>query len=325
MADSGGNRLDVQKGTIRIVVIAGPTCSGKSSLAIRLAHNYGAEIVSADSRQIYRQLKIGTDRLDPDQWEGVPHHLMGTVDLDERFTVFDFVRQATDTIDRIYSTGGRIIVCGGTGLYIRALAEGIFEIPDEDMSYRNELLEIASTRGPKVLYEMLMKVDPVSAEEIHPHNMIRVVRALEIYHITGRPKSELMHQPDTRDGRFAFFQVLLMPLREELYGRIDGRVDDMVARGLFEEARAVYDSPYREALKQCKVVGYAEIVRYFEDGISREETIDLIKQNTRRFAKRQYTWFRATKADLVIDSFGTGAGAKAVESLDSWWKSPPGN
>ncbi len=325
MAGSGGNDQGKQRGTIKIVVIAGPTCSGKSSLAIHLARKYNAEIISADSRQIYRQLKIGTDRLDPDQWEGVPHHLMGTVNLDERFTVFDFVRQATDIIDRTYDAEGRIIVCGGTGLYIRALTDGIFEISDEDMGYRSELLEIGSTRGPKVLWEMLVKVDPRSAKEIHPHNMIRVVRALEIYHLTGRPKSELMHRPDTRDERFSFFQVLLMPPREDLYCKIDGRVDDMVARGLFEEARAVYDSPYRDALKQSKVVGYAEIVRHFEEGLSREETIDLIKQNTRRFAKRQYTWFRAVRADLRIDSFGADAGERAAAALDKWWKTPPEN
>lgn len=320
MADSGGRKRGDHGGDIRIAVIAGPTCSGKSSLAIRLAQKYDADIVSADSRQIYRQLKIGTDRLDPDEWEGVTHHLMGTVDLDERFTVFDFVRHTTDIIDKTYSAGRRIIVCGGTGLYIRALTEGIFEIPDEDMSYRNELLEIASTRGPKVLYDMLMQVDPASAKEIHPHNMIRVVRALEIYHITGRPKSELLSMPDTKDERFSFFRLLLMPPRQELYNKIEARVDDMITRGLFDEARAIYDSDYREALKACKVVGYAEIVRYFEGELTREEAIGLIKQNTRRFAKRQYTWFRAEKADMVADSFGSDAAEKAVAALDSWWK-----
>jgi tRNA dimethylallyltransferase len=325
MGDSGGHERDAPQGKIKIAVIAGPTCSGKSSLAIRLAHEYSAEIISVDSRQIYRQLKIGTDRLDPGEWDGVPHHMMGTVDLDERFTVFDFVRQAKGIIDRTYSAGGRIIVCGGTGLYIRALAEGIFEIPEEDMGYRSELLDIASTRGPRVLYEMLLKVDPVSAKEIHPHNMIRVVRALEIYHITGRPKSELMNNPDTKDERFAFFRIVLMPPREELYRRIERRVDDMVAGGLFEEARAIYDSRYREALKQCKVVGYAEIVRHLEEGLSRKGTIALIKQNTRRFAKRQYTWFRAEKADLTVNTFGAEAVAQAVAALDSWWKSAPKN
>jgi len=325
MAASGENKNDGGKGTIKIVVVAGPTCSGKSSLAIRLAHKYDAEIISADSRQIYRQLKIGTDRLDLDQWQGIRHHLMGTVNLDERFTVFDFVRQATEIIETVYSEGRRVIVCGGTGLYIRALTDGIFEIPEEDMSYRNELLEIASTRGPKILWEMLIKVDPKSAEEIHPHNIIRVVRALEIYHITGRPKSELVHQPDTKDERFDFFQTLLMPPREALYRRIDERVDDMVTRGLFEEARAVYDSPYREALRQCKVVGYAEIVRHLENEISREESIELIKQNTRRFAKRQYTWFRAVKANLVINSFGADADEKTAAALDKWWNYPREN
>lgn len=320
MVDSAGRKTGDQSKTIQVAVIAGPTCSGKSSLAIRLAQKYDAEIISADSRQIYRQLKIGTDRLDPDQWGGVRHHLMGTVDLGERFTVFDFVRQAADIIDKTYAAGGRIIVCGGTGLYIRALTEGIFEIPDEDMSYRNELLEIASTRGPKVLYEMLMEVDPASAQEIHPHNMIRVVRALEIYHITGRPKSDLIREPDTRDERFSFFHLLLMPPRQELYRRIEARVDDMVARGLFVEARAIYSSDYREALRTCKIVGYAEIARHIEEGISREETIGLIKQNTRRFAKRQYTWFRAAKADVEVGSFGLVAVEKAVEAVDSWWK-----
>jgi len=316
---SGGPESASRGGRIPIVVIGGPTCSGKSSLAIDLAGRHDAEIISADSRQLYRQLKIGTDRLDPDEWRGVRHHLMGSVDLDQRFTVFDFVTQASEIIEKTCAANRRTIVCGGTGLYIRALVEGIFEIADEDMAYRNELLDIASTKGPKHLYERLCRVDPESAEEIHPHNINRVVRALEIYHITGRRKSELKEHKGTRDERFMFLQVVLDPPREELYMRIERRVDDMVNRGLFEEAETVYNSSYGNALRERKVVGYAEILRYFEEGLPREEAIRLIKQNTRRFAKRQYTWFRSVKEARFINKFGSGAKASAGALIDAFW------
>jgi tRNA dimethylallyltransferase len=319
MADSGGGDGIGPGARIPIVVIGGPTASGKSSLAIELARRYDAEVISADSRQIYRQLRIGTDRLTPDDWHGIRHHLMGTVDLDERFTVFDFVRQATDIIEKVSAGNRHSIVCGGTGLYIRALVDGIFEIPDEDMSYRNELLDIASTRGPKHLYEMLVKVDPQSAEEIHPHNVIRVVRALEIYRITGRRKSELKHEPGTRNKRFMFLQLTLVPPRQQVYNRIDARVDQMVNDGLFEEAEAVYNSKFGKALRERKVVGYAEVGSYFEGEMSRDEAIRLIKQNTRRFAKRQYTWFRSVKAARFLECFGSEAGEPAAKLAGEFW------
>ncbi len=319
MDDSGGPERAPSAPRIPIVVIGGPTGPGKTTLAIQLAQRHNAEIISADSRQIYRQLKIGTDRLDPAEWQGVPHHLMGTVDLDERFTVFDFVARASEIIEKVGSAGRRVIVCGGTGLYIRALVEGIFEIPDEDMGYRTELLHLASTKGPKHLYDMLCRVDPESAREIHPHNVIRVVRALEIYHVSGRPKSELRKLPGTKDNRFRFIQLVLSPPRAELYKKVDDRVDDMVTHGLFDEARAICNSPYGIALRELKVVGYAELIRHFDGELSREEAIRLIKQNTRRFAKRQYTWFRAVKSARFISKFGPEAVQPAEALVKAFW------
>jgi tRNA dimethylallyltransferase len=319
MGDSGEHNRASAADRIPVLVISGPTCCGKSSLAIELARHYGAEIISADSRQIFRQIKIGTDRLDPDQWHGVPHHLMGTVDLGQRFTVFDFVREAQATVHAIQSKGKRAIVCGGTGLYIRALIDGIFEIADDDMPYRNELLDLAATKGPGYLHGLLAQIDPESAREIHAHNMVRVMRALEIFHLTGRRKSELGELPSTQDERFRYRHVILMPPRERLYRRIEKRVERMIVEGLFEEAEAIYRSPYGAALKNSRIVGYAEICRFLEGGLIRDEAIRLIMQNTRRFAKRQYTWFRAVASAQTIEEFGLESLPEAKKTADSFW------
>lgn len=322
MGDSGEHDRASAADRIPVLVISGPTCCGKSSLAIELARHYGAEIISADSRQIFRQIKIGTDRLDPDQWQGVPHHLMGAVDLGQRFTVFDFVREAQAAIRALDAKGKRAIVCGGTGLYIRALIEGIFEIADDDMSYRNELLDLAATKGPEHLHGLLAQIDPESAREIHAHNVVRVIRALEIFHLTGRRKSELGELPSTQDERFQYRHVILMPPRERLYRRIEKRVEQMIAEGLFEETEAVFRSPFGMALKKSKIVGYTEICRFLEGGLTRDEAVRLIMQNTRRFAKRQYTWFRAVSSAQLIEGFGLESLPEAKKVADSFWPAP---
>ena len=225
MADSGAPD---PKSKIPVAIISGPTASGKSSLTIDMARRFEAEIISADSRQIYRQLKIGTDRLDKDQWQGITHHLMGSVDLGQRFTVFDYVKEAGHIINDANTRKKRIIICGGTGLYIRALTEGIFEIPDDDMTYRQDLLDIVAREGPNYIHRMLMEVDPAEAANIHPHNFIKVIRALEIHHITGRTKSDMMAETRPRHENFVFLHIILLPDREKLYERINRRVDDMV-------------------------------------------------------------------------------------------------
>jgi len=309
MAVSGEHKDGAQS----VIIISGPTASGKSFLAIELAKLFSGEIISADSRQIFRQLKIGTDRLDENEWQGIPHYFMGSHDLGERFTAFDFARGSERLIGEIHGKNNLPVVCGGTGLYIRALVDGIFEIPEDDMSYRQELLDIATRQGPKFIFDMLSKIDPEEASRIHPQNMIKVIRALEIHHITGIPKSELMRKGESPKNDYRYLHIILLPDREQVYKRIEARVDQMIELGLVDEARRVFGATFSEALRQSKIVGYSELIDHFEDRISLAEAIRLIKQNTRRYAKRQYTWFRAVKRAKKVPYFGR----EAVEMAQS--------
>lgn len=305
MDDSGENRPVPDK--IPVVVISGPTASGKSSLAIDIALEIDAEIISADSRQIFHALQIGTARLTENEMRGVLHHLSGFIELGQRYTVFDYMRDARRLIREIAARGRQVIVCGGTGLYLRALIDGIFEIPEDDFSYRQELIDLAAQRGPTYIYQMLAEVDPDEAARIHPNNLVKVIRALEIFHITGRPKSYWAETQTVPSPDMKFLHLILLPDRAELYKRIDARVDEMIRQGLLEEARSIYDSSDREALRQCKIVGYSELIGSFEGQFALESACELIKQNTRRFAKRQYTWFRGVNRAKVIEAFGEEA------------------
>jgi tRNA dimethylallyltransferase len=319
MAASDAPDLTKTSEKIPIVIICGPTASGKSSLAISIAQEFDAEIISADSRQIYRQLKLGTDRLDQDEWQGIPHYLMGEVDLGQRFTVFDFVQRAKEAIADIHERGKRIIVCGGTGFYIRALTQGIYELPDDDMKYREELLDMVSAHGVGYLHDKLKDVDPKAAAELHPHNFVRVIRALEIYHLTGLRRSEQARLPTTRNENLRFLQIILMPPRDALYRKIEKRVDQMVQEGLIEETRRIYESDLRKALLQAKIVGYDEVTAFLEGHMEQEEAVNLIKQNTRRYAKRQYTWFRAVKKARILEHFGNEARSECVKLIKPFW------
>jgi len=303
----------------RVVVISGPTASGKSSLAIQMAIDCDAEIISADSRQIFCQLKIGTGRLSESEQKGIPHHLMGTVSLGERFTAFDFVRQSRLLIGQINERGKKVIICGGTGLYLRALIDGIFEIPDDDMSYRQELIDLAARSGSPVLHDMLARVDPDEAAAIHPNNLIKIIRALEIFHVAGRTKSELMKEKSS-DNAACFLQIVLMPERQKLYKAIEMRVDQMIGDGLTAEAKTIFESPLRAALRNSKIVGYSELIDYFEGRYSLDTAIELIKQNTRRYAKRQYTWFRHIAKREVIPEFGRDAVASCRNLISAFWE-----
>jgi tRNA dimethylallyltransferase len=319
MAVSGEPDQRIPSVNIPIVIISGPTCSGKSSLALKLAQKHRAEIISADSRQIYKQLKIGTDRLDESEWQGIPHHLMGSVDLGQRFTVFDFVRQAGEIIEEVHRRKKSIIVCGGTGLYLRALTDGIYELPDEDMKYRNELLDLVAAHGADHLYHMLQKNDHEAAAGLHPHNLVKVIRALEINHLTGMTIKELSGLPTTKDERFQFLHVILMPDRTALYQRIEKRVLQMVEGGLFEEVEAIYQSDHQDALRRSKVVGYSEIILHFDGQLTRPEAVNLIMQNTRRYAKRQFTWFRAVKKAHILEFFGNEAAKECIKLIEPFW------
>lgn len=312
---------DRSKEEIPVIIICGPTASGKSGLALEMAQKYDAEILSADSRQIFRQLKIGTDRLDKNQQQGITHHLMGSADLGERFTAFDFVREAERVIEEASDRGQQIIICGGTGLYVRALVDGIFEIPDDDMTYRQDLLDMVAREGPNFVHRMLSEVDPKEAANIHPRNYIKVVRALEIYHITGRPKSEMVDETKPRNENFVYLYLILLPDRDRLYERINQRVDEMIDIGLIDEAREVLGSIHGESLRNSKIVGYRELIDFFDGNISQAEAINLIKRNTRRYAKRQYTWFRAAPKRKILPSFGSESAEVTADLVENFLKS----
>ena len=311
-----------RRSPLPVIIISGPTASGKSTLAINVAKKTNAEIISSDSRQIYRQLKIGTDRLDHDQWQGIEHHLVSCTDLDERFTAFDFARQAKISIEEISGRGKNVIVCGGTGLYIRALVDGIFEISDDDFSYRRELIDLCARKGPVYFHEMLIKIDPEEASLIHPQNSIKVIRALEICHVTGKTKSELIRQDDPRPDKPRFLYIILLPEREKLYQLINARVDAMIEEGLVAEAEAVNNSRFGKAMRLKKIVGYTELIDYFEDKISLDGAINLIKQNSRRYAKRQYTWFRAVKNAEFIRAFGSEVESDCLKLIETFVSQP---
>jgi len=285
-ANSDGNRL-------RIPVIVGPTASGKSSTSFLLSDRYNnIEIISADSRQIYKYLNIGTDKPTPAEIEKYHIHLVDFVEPGDRYTVFDFVEDASRIIRDCLSRDKIPLVCGGTGLYVKSLVEGIAEIPDNDLAIREHLEEEAVTKGPEYLFKRLEKIDPLEAAKTHPHNIKRIIRALEIFEITGKPKSELMASAEEAGGDFDFEVACLLPSREELYARINERVDLMIENGLLTEIEGIIEKGLKKAVAGVNVIGYNEFFRHFDCELGLPEAINLVKQNSRRFAKRQITWCR---------------------------------
>jgi len=273
-----------------LIAIVGPTAVGKSELALRLAEEFGGEIISADSRQIYRGLDIGTAKPTAEERRRVPHHLLDVVDPDEVLTLAQYQELAYAAIDDILARSKVPFLVGGTGLYIKAVVEGwsIPRVPPNE-KLREELYRLAELEGPEALHARLRKVDPVAAARIDPRNVRRVVRALEVYAETGRPISELQRRSPPP---YRTLQIGLTMEREELYRRIDARVERMIERGLVEEVRGLIERGYGLDLPAMSGLGYREIGLYLKGEIGLEEAIRLIKRNTRRFVRHQYNWFR---------------------------------
>lgn len=280
-----------------MAVLTGPTGSGKSEILLKLFREFSdLEVISADSRQIYRGLDIGTDKPTPEQRERYRFHLIEIISPGERYTAFDFTRDARRLLKKIQSEGRKPLVCGGTGLYIRSLVEGIAEIPEGDYHFREQLQEEVVTKGPQYLYEQLKEIDPAEADKIHPHNIRRIIRALEIYKITGQPKSSFLTDSRSESNSDVKFMVIcLMPDREKLYKAINDRVDKMMKAGLLREVEGLYNQGMKDAILSINVIGYNELIEYLDDRISLDTALTQIKQNTRRFAKRQITWFKGMK------------------------------
>lgn len=276
----------------KVLAVCGPTASGKTWLGVELALKYGGEIVSADSMQIYKGMDIASAKPSEEEKKGVPHHLMDFLDRDVTFSAADYVRLAREKIDDILSRGKLPIIVGGTGLYIDSLLNNVnFSEMKSDEEYRKSLYDYAAENGNEALYERLVKADPEAAELIHMNNLVRVIRALEVIHVTGRKFSDLKTESRLVESPYDSVIIGLNAAdRSVLYDRINQRVDIMVEMGLIEEARQLWQSaPMKTA---ANAIGYKELIPYFENEMSLAECIDKIKQETRRYAKRQLTWFR---------------------------------
>ena len=285
-----------------LVILTGPTAAGKTELSIRLAEAIGAEIISADSMQVYKKMDIGTAKIMPDQMKGIRHYLVDELLPDEPFNVVIFQEKARSAIKEILSRGHIPMIVGGTGFYIQAVLRDIdFSDHTDDHSYRQSLERIAASEGGEVLYTMLKQQDPKAAQEIHPNNIKRVIRALEYHRQTGALISEHNSTQRAKKSPYnAAYFVLNMP-RDILYARIERRVDEMMAVGLPEEVRKLREDGYDRSLVSMQGLGYKELLAYYDGELSLEEAVFLIKRDTRRFAKRQLTWFRREEDVIWLD------------------------
>ena len=293
---------------IPLIAVVGPTASGKTSLAIELCKRYGAEAVSCDSMQIYKGMDIATAKPTEDEMQSVPHHLIGFVSPDEPFSVAKYCEVAKETILDIHGRNKKAVLVGGTGLYYSSLTDNIEFLPDEtDFEYREHLRKRAETEGAQVLLDELAAVDFETAKTLHINNLGRIIRALEIYHTTGKTKSLQNEQSRLNPSPFKTVTICLDARdRQILYNRINLRVDIMVEAGLIEEAKAFFDSPLGRTAKQA--IGYKELDPYFKGEKSLDECLESLKMQTRRYAKRQLTWFRRDERInfLYIDDYANG-------------------
>ncbi len=290
---------------IPVLAVVGPTASGKTALAVSLAKAYGGEVVSADSMQIYKGMSIATAKPTEEEMEGVPHHLLDFLDLDTAFSVADYVDLAGKAIRDIHSRGKLPVIAGGTGLYVSSLLDNIvFTESETNHSLREELTAFAEEQGREALHKRLADLDPEAAKQIHPNNVVRVVRALEVCLETGEKFSVQKEKARMNDSPYkACIIGLDYADRGVLYDRINRRVDLMTDAGLVEEARAVWQSG--SGRTAANAIGYKELVPYFEGAASLEECIEEIKLQTRHYAKRQLTWFRRNRQInwIILDEF----------------------
>ena len=276
----------------KLLCLLGPTAVGKTEIAIQLAQRLNAEIISVDSRQIYRQMDIGTAKPTPEEQQAARHHLIDCVDISQPFSVADYQSLADTAIADIQNRGNRVLLVGGAGLYFRVIVDGLFEGPGADPALRKRLEGEVAQFGVDALHDRLRVCDPESADRIHPNNIVRVIRALEVYELTGTPMSELQQQWHPERQRYPFIAFGLTMPRVLLYCRIEQRVDVMLANGLIAEVESLLAAGYGRDTIALRSFGYKELIAYLDGACTYLEAISQLKQNTRRFAKRQLTWFR---------------------------------
>lgn len=276
-----------------MVVLTGPTAVGKTKLSIALAKAVNGEIISADSMQVYRYMNIGSAKITQDEMQGVPHHLIDVLEPWDEFNVVVFKEMCEKCLAGIYERGHIPIVTGGTGFYIQALLKDIdFTENEEDKSYREYLEKMAEEKGAEHLHAMLLEVDPESAEAIHANNIKRTIRALEFYHLTGEKISEHNEKEKEKGSAYNSCYFVLNDHRDRLYERIEQRIDEMLQEGLVEEVKALKEMGCHRGMVSMQGLGYKEMLAYLEGDMSLESAVEILKRDTRHFAKRQLTWFR---------------------------------
>ncbi len=285
-----------------LIILAGPTAVGKTALSVRLAKRINAEIISADSMQVYRYMDIGSAKIRPEEMDGVPHHLVDVLDPKEDFNVVRFQQMAKDAAREIWAKGRIPLVVGGTGFYIQALLYDIdFTENDGDIVYRQELEKIAREKGGEYLHTLLEAVDPQASTTIHPNNIKRMIRALEFHRQTGGKISEHNEKERAKESPYNYAYFVLTDERGRLYERIDKRVDLMLGEGLEDEVRFLREQGVKRGATAMQGLGYKEIYAYLEGECTLEEAVRVIKRDTRHFAKRQLTWFRREKDVIWAD------------------------
>lgn len=297
----------------KVICIVGPTASGKTGLAIELAKRVNAEIISADSMQIYRGLDVGTAKVTKEEAQGIPHHMIDICDVEEKFSVADFKHMCYDKIEEILKKNKNVIIAGGTGLYINAVVYNMnFENEETDTEYRKELENIAKEKGNEYLYSILESIDPESAKKIHMNNVKRVIRAIEM---SKNVKLKSIHMKEEKEriekekSKYEFFVFCIEQDREYLYNRINLRVDLMVKDGIVEEAKKVYNMKLPKDNTCMQAIGYKEFFPYFEGNLTLDEAIENLKKETRHYAKRQMTWFNNKLKCIKLD------GSKSKDEL----------
>jgi tRNA dimethylallyltransferase len=285
-----------------LIILTGPTSVGKTALSIALAKAIGGEIISADSMQVYRYMDIGTAKISPEERDGIPHYLIDELEPDEDFNVVRFQQLSKQYMEQIYAKNKIPILVGGTGFYIQAVLYDIdFTENESDTSYRSYLENLAEENGVEFLHEMLAVSDPESAKAIHSNNVKRVIRALEYLKLTGDRISEHNEEQRQKESPYQFIYFVLNKDRAKLYETINYRVDKMLTDGLIDEVKGLFDKGYTRDLVSMQGLGYKEILAYLNGEYTLEEAVDILKRDTRHFAKRQITWFKREKEVTWVD------------------------
>lgn len=304
----------------RLVVIVGPTGAGKTRLSLSLAERVGGEVISADSQQVYVGMDIGTGKVSASERARVPHHLLDVVTPDQEMTAARFIEMADAAIADATARGKAVIVCGGTGLYVRALLLGLFEGPPASMELRAALTEQADRDGTAALHAELARVDPAAAQKIDANDRKRIIRALEVFRLTGEPMSahQARHDHKTLPLRYPVRIVGLAPDREALYRAIDARVDQMIAEGLEAEVAALRERGYAPPLRSQQAIGYAELHDVVDGKVDRPRAIELIKRNSRHYARRQLSWYRAPSSGASDVEWSASVGDVDLADLERY-------